>query len=158
MNGTFDQSIEHVAATLGTARRGGLLWVAVLLAAALDAATTAIGVAIGLPEGNPLVGAAIAVVGVAGLVAIQAGFVAAVTGLVLAADQYRVSLLGVAAVLGALPVAVNLVAISVVAGTPAAGVLFEGLLAAVAVVACVLAGYAVVFAEMPRRRWRVEGS
>ena len=152
MNVTLRRSLDHVAATLETTRLGGLLWLAVMAAAALDAATTTVGLAVGLPEGNPVIVAALDTLGVAGLVGIQVGFVAAVTGLVLVADQDRVPLLALAAVLGVLPVLTNLVAIAVLAGVPAGTVLAAGVLAGLAVVASVLVGYISVFGPRPAAR------
>lgn len=149
MNATLRRSLDHVATTLDTSRRGGLLWLAVMAAAALDAATTTVGLGVGLPEGNPVIVAALDALGVAGLVAIQVGFVAAVTGLVLVADQYRLALLGLAAVLGVVPVLNNLVAIVVLAGAPAGTVLATGLVAGAGVVASVLVGYISVFGPRP---------
>jgi len=87
MNAPVDRALSHVAGTLETPRRGGLLWLVVLATAALDATTTTIGIAVGLPEGNPVVATALAAVGVPGLVALQVGFVAAVTGLMLPAGS-----------------------------------------------------------------------
>lgn len=137
MVGWAERPISRVANTLDISGRGGWLWCVVVVTAALDAATTTIGIEAGLSEGNPVVSLLLDTIGITGLIGVQLAFVAGVTVLVSVANRYREHLLGWAAVVGLFPVVNNVLAIGLLVGIPTLDLLFLGKTAAICVFASV---------------------